>query len=102
MADTGGIAALLKALDGSPGLGAGLKPSARPTARTGDFAAAAGVSRTPATTIDGPGAAAPAATLRPVRTTTRTAPPPKPSTVIAEGKAYDAKAPRGSYLDIVI
>lgn len=97
MADTGGIAALLKALNDTPGLGAGLKPTPG-TTRSNAFAAAAGISK-PASTA----AAATATPARPIRSaTTIGAAQAKPKVLVSEGLSYNARAPRGTYLDLVI
>lgn len=108
MADTGGISALLSALDNTPGLGKGLKPSAKAASRSAEFFAAAAngvgskssVSTTTGTTTTA--AAASTSSIRVNRTTTSSAQSAKPKTLIADGQAYDAKAPRGTYLNITI
>jgi hypothetical protein len=97
MADTGGIAALLKALNDTPGLGAGLKPTP-PVARSNAFAVAAGIAKPAATT-----AAATAAPARPIRSAaTIGAAQAKPKVLVSDGLSYNARAPRGTYLDLVI
>ena len=109
MADTGGIEALLRALNDSPALGAGLKPT-RTAARSNTFAAAAGLSGAtatvaPATTATATSTAAPAGTApaRPVRAAASLAgTQAKPKTIISDGIAYSTRAPRGTYLDLVI
>ncbi|HEY1723548.1 MAG TPA: hypothetical protein VGG27_20050 [Magnetospirillaceae bacterium] len=115
MADTGGISALLSALDNTPGLGSGLKPSAKAASRSAEFFAAAanGVgSKSSVSNTATAAATASASSIRVTRPTTsstqstrsQSAGPQsaKSKTVIADGQAYDAKAPRGSYINIVI
>ena len=100
MADTGGIAALLKALNESPALGAGLKPGASVSnsaaiAKSSTFAAAAGIAK-----ASGTGAATAA---RPIRAASSlNAAAAKPKLHIADGLSYRANAPRGTYLDVVV
>ncbi len=91
MADTSGIAALMKALNDSPNLGAGLKPA--PVARSG---AAARTSSTAGTTS----LSNAARTLR--STSVIGAGTAKPKILQADGQGYDPKAPRGTYLNMVI
>ncbi len=104
MADTGGIAALLNALDGTPGLGAGLKPSAKASRSAEFFAAAAGGSvKGSAASGAAAAASASAAPTSSIRVNRQAAPASaKPRQIIADGQSYDAKAPRGTYLDMVI
>jgi hypothetical protein len=119
MADTGGIAALLKALNDTPALGAGLSKPSSTTPRTNAFARAAGLQSAISTTsaASTAGAASTSATssitsttatkaataARPIRSaTTAAAQQSKPKTLIAEGVAYNAYAPRGTYLNLVV
>ena len=93
MADTNGIAALLKALNETPGLGSGLRPSgvARP---------AAAATTTGASAISGSrmvGLSGQSVSPKAVG-----APTTLPKILTADGENYNPKAPRGSYLDIVI
>ena len=98
MADTGGIAALLKALNETPALGAGLKaPSS--VGRPGEFAAAAGITKPAATAATTP--TGPAAQARPIRSAASYN-GAKAKTLTADGVAYNARAPRGTYLDLVV
>jgi hypothetical protein len=100
MADTGGIAALMKALNESPGLGSGLKPAASaPASRSNAFAAAAGISQTSATGATS--SASRASASRPIRTAASFN-GAKPKTLVADGLSYSANAPRGTYLDMVV
>jgi hypothetical protein len=100
MADTGGIAALLKALNETPALGAGLKaPASTGRASSSNFASVAGIAKpasTAATT-----ATTTAATARPIRTAASYN-GVKPKTLSADGVSYNARAPRGTYLDLVV
>ncbi len=97
MADTGGIAALLKALNDSPGLGGGLKPTPA-VQRSSEFAATAGIVK-PASTATTTAAAAPA---RPVRSASNAYGGSKPKVLIADGMTYSPRAPRGTYLDMLV
>jgi len=98
MADSNGIAALLRVLDDSPGLGSGLRPGPS-VQRSGAFAAAAGIAK-PANAGATSAAATPARPMRAAASlSTATA---RPKTLIADGMAYNAGAPRGTYLDLVI
>lgn len=103
MADTAGIAALLKALNESPSLGAGLKPT-QSVPRSNAFAAAAGITRTAGTTAaTGTAAATATTTARPVRAAASLGSTSvKPKTIVADGVSYNARAPRGTYLDVVV
>jgi len=96
MADTNGIAALLKALNETPGLGSGLKPQgvARSTAIAKPSAATstAGVTGSRMVGLSGQSIAPRAAG----------APASLPKILTAEGESLNRKAPRGSYLDIVV
>jgi len=97
MADTGGIAALMKALNDTPNLGSGLKANgvsktngiAKPRAATTVTTSA--VTSSKADLVRSFRAAAAAA-----------APVQLPKILGAEGKGFDPKAPRGSYLDLVV
>ncbi len=104
MADTGGIAALMKALDNSPGLGSGLKPSAKASRSAEFFAAASGVSKSSdiGGTTQTTTTAAPPSAIRITRPASLGSAGAKPKLVIAEGQSYNAKAPRGSYVDITV
>jgi hypothetical protein len=94
MADTSGIAALMKALNDSPTLGGGLKPStiARPasTAKSAGIGATTGIG----TASRGIRSAAPSVSAA--------APIKLPRVLTAEGQDYNPKAPRGSYVDLVV
>lgn len=92
MADTGGIAALMKALNETPSLGSGLK--------SGGVSKAGGISRSggiAATKSVGAPATSFSQSIR-----TASAPAKLPRVLGAEGKGYDPKAPRGSYIDVVV
>ena len=102
MADTGGIAALMKALNESPALGSGLKSSGASrssgVARTANVNKAAGVAKTSGIST-GP------STLRSIRgvsSTSSAAPIQMPKILRPEGKGYDPKAPKGTYVNLVI
>jgi hypothetical protein len=104
MADTGGIAALLKALNESPALGAGLKPGASVAkvsspGQASAFAAAAGINKPSAAT-----ATIAATSARPIRAASSLgATAAKPKIHVADdGMSYRANAPRGTYLDMVV
>ena len=97
MANTEGIAALLKALNESPGLGSGLKPNS--VGQTARAARAKG----PATDNFATGLSG--STMRPIRAAAsgKTGPAmPLPKILGPEGQNLDPKAPRGTYLNVVV
>lgn len=103
MADTGGLAVLLKALNDSPGLGAGLKQSgvanSSAVARAQKLAKTAGVSKSADIAKTG------ISNLRALQAATTVfsaAPANLPKILLPEGKGLDPKAPRGSYVNLVV
>ncbi len=93
MADTGGIGALLKALNESPALGSGLKP--------GGVGRLSGVARAAAPTASSSIAAAKTNIARSFRAAAA-APTQLPRVLGAEGKGFDPKAPKGSYVNLLV
>lgn len=93
MADSSGIAALMKALNDSPSLGSGLKPA--PVARAG--AAARTSAASGPTSLSSAARSLRATSVSATATTTA-----KPKILQAEGQGYDPKAPRGTYLNLLI
>ena len=117
MADTGGIAALLKALNENPSLGSGLRNQgvnkANGVARAQRAAASSAVSSTSAATgtsfadavTSTSAAQTGAAALRAARNAMSSAAAstgPLPKVLGAGGAGYNPKAPRGTYLNMVV
>ena len=109
MADTGGTAALINALNQRPALGAGLGGSGvtRPSSATRTSAAGASslvdasnaiFSTSPAQT----GSAALRSARSSLASASPAAPQKLPKIAAPEGKGYDPKAPKGTYVNVVI
>jgi hypothetical protein len=97
MADTGGIASLLKALNEQPALGSGLRTSA--VSRPVGIARASNAVRSTSAAQTG------SAALRAARTSlaaAQTGTAPLPKIASPAGKGYDPKAPKGSYVNLLI
>jgi hypothetical protein len=95
MADTGGIAALMKALNESPSLGSGL--SATGARKAGAVARASNAVRSTSAAQTG------SAALRSARSSLAAASTgPLPKIASPAGKGYDPKAPKGTYLNLVV
>ena len=97
MADTGGIAALMKALNESPSLGSGLKSSG--VSRSS--AVARTVAPVKSTSVSQTGSAA-LRTARASLSSSSAGATALPKILSPEGKGYDPKAPKGSYVNLVI
>jgi len=112
MADTGGIAALMKALNEQPSLGSGLRNQgvgkSSAIARTARPAASKAVNATSDTTFASAvtstsAAQTGAAALRAARGALATAAnQPLPKVLGAGGAGYNPKAPKGTYLNLVV
>ena len=97
MADTGGIAALMKALNDTPSLGSGLKSTG--VAKTNGVARPSRASSSTSVSTTG------ASFSRPFSAAAATSGKGSvqlPKILQAEGQGYDPKAPRGSYVDMVV